>query len=79
MFVQSSIDDMMIWRWLLVLYCWMPLHLKCRFVPFFSNLSSILWSWCWGGEDQAGQEEAGEEFLNITVQKSNLIVIINLA
>ena len=44
-----------------------------------SNLSAILWSWCWGGEDQAGQEEAGEEFLNITVQKSNLIVIINLA
>ena len=52
------------------------LYVGCHYIISadlcFSNLASILWSWCWGGEDQAGQEEGGEEFLNISGQKSEL-------
>ena len=49
---------------------------KVQVCAFFSNLSSILWSWCWGGEDQAGQEEEGEDFLNTSGQQNNLRVLV---
>ena len=50
--------------------------LKVQVCAFFSNLASILWSWCWGGEDQAGQEEAGEESLNTSGQQNNLRLLV---